>query len=54
VAFYEEAGSHEPYSGAKERFKSFAEEERKPQVFWKDFSKAKKYFLDMISNGFPI
>ncbi len=37
VAFYEEAGSREAYSGGREIFKQFAEEERKHQALLQGF-----------------
>jgi rubrerythrin len=42
VAFYEEAGSLEPYAWAKETFKGFANEERKHQALLEGFLKGKK------------
>jgi rubrerythrin len=46
VAFYEEAGSHEPYAGAKETFKGFAAEERKHQALLEGFLKGEKTLPD--------
>jgi rubrerythrin len=37
VAFYEEAGSREAYSGGRDTFKKFAEEERKHQALLEGF-----------------
>lgn len=37
VAFYEEAGEQESYSGAKKTFQEFAQEERKHQAMFEGF-----------------
>ena len=46
VAFYEEAGSLEPYAWAKETFKEFAEEERKHKTLLEGFLKGEKVVAD--------
>ena len=42
IAFYEDAGRQEPYSGGREAFLEFAEEERKHQALLEAFLKGEK------------
>jgi rubrerythrin len=46
AAFYEEASRQENYSGAKETFESFAEEEKKHWAMLEDFLKGERNFSD--------
>ena len=53
VNFYEEAGSLDPYAGAKEIFKGFAGEERKHQALLEGFLKGEKAVSDYKFDWIP-
>ncbi|MGD2126040.1 MAG: ferritin family protein [Desulfobacteraceae bacterium] len=46
VAFYEDAGRQEPYSGARQTFEEFADEERKHQALLEGFLKGERSLAD--------